>query len=49
MPNIYKQIHDISIKIRHCYNKTERTQLKQQLAELTAQLPEGYREEDITE
>jgi hypothetical protein len=47
--NIYKQIHDISIKILHCHNKAERTQLKQQLAELTAQLPEDYRKEDITE
>lgn len=43
--NIYKQIHDISIKIRHCYNKTERTVLKSQLAELRQQLPEKPIEE----
>ena len=43
--NLYKQIHDISIKIRHCYNKADRTALKSQLAELTAQLPDNYREE----
>jgi len=47
--NLYKQIHDISIKIRHCYNKVERTALKNQLAELRQQLPDNYREEAITE
>lgn len=47
--NLYRQIHDISIKIRHTYNRADRTQLKNQLVELTAQLPPNYREEDTTE
>lgn len=45
MPNIYKQIHDISIKILHTHNKQDRTALKNQLAELRQQLPEKPIEE----
>lgn len=45
--NIYKMIHDISISIRHCHNKAERSQLKIQLAELITLLPEDYRKEEI--
>ena len=38
--NLYKQVHDISIKILHTHNKQDRKVLKNQLAELRQQLPE---------
>jgi len=44
--NIYRQVHALQLKILHEHNKTKRTELKNQLAELIPQLPEKEQEQE---